>query len=559
MANITTERLELGIDSRSFRITELRNLVTNELVATNAEERLLVRFPLRVSEPEVLTVQSVSSTDDGLELTFLNDCENCRAGVRVTASEDGAHFRLRLATAEPVWLVEWQLYGLRLEEIIVPALGGQALTKDMPAETTLSYKYPFWLNAQFLIAAATHGGIWIRSKDARPRLKLARVRKDDEGFALTYGFEAPGPLESTTVEAEWYLDGYEGGWQVAVEKYQRWMEKAFGLVPLTRNPYFPGWARKINFVLEIWGAHKDRLHPLHTFEQMIDRVQQWSRLHTPERTLLYLPGFAENGIDSHAPDYNPSPQLGGESAFKRLVDVAHNLGYRVMVHTNVLAMTFTHPLYQEFKKHQVVDVFGRPQGWGLDIDGDWLTEPYFAYINPGAQEWGNLMEEVLGQLVEKFGIDAIHLDQTLLAFNVSRGPNFLTGMREHVQRLQSAFPQVLFAGEGLHEQVAAATPLAQIHGLDSIAEVHGMEGQKPWRRPHPVSTYLFGKYTRFVAHLLTKHPSHPMFRLQEAAYAELDVLPALVLYDSGQSMDLPEVKEMLARAERLSDSERSSG
>jgi hypothetical protein len=122
---------------------------------------------------------------------------------------------------------------------------------------------------------------------------------------------------------------------------------------------------------------------------------------------------------------------------------------------------------------------------------------------------------------------------------------------EEYQKLQRAFPHVLFAGEGQHEQTLSALPVAQIHGIDGIAKIHGMEGQTHWREAHPVSAYLFGKYTRFVAHLLTKYPSHPMFKLLEAAYAKLEVIPALCLYDHQQTMDLPEVKKMLERAKSL--------
>ncbi len=276
-----------------------------------------------------------------------------------------------------------------------------------------------------------------------------------------------------------------------------------------------------------------------------------SRLHPPRRTLLYLPGYAEHGIDSRAPDYHPSDHLGGEEKFRNLMDVAHAMGYRVMLHTNVLAMTFDHPLIEQFRQHQVVDLFGREQGWSLDIDGDWLAEPYFAYINPGAVEWGDLMESVIGDLVRSYSLDAVFLDQTLLAFNVSRGRNFVLGMRDHITRLQSAFPGVLFAGEGLHEHVLRPLPMVQIHGIDSIAEIHGMEGKTRWRNAHPVSTYLFGPYTRFTAHLLTKHPSHPMLALQESAYAKLGVIPALCLYAKAQPMDLPAVRAMIRRAQRL--------
>jgi hypothetical protein len=50
---------------------------------------------------------------------------------------------------------------------------------------------------------------------------------------------------------------------------------------------------------------KDQAEPHHTFEQMIERINEFKHYHNPENTLLYIPGFAENGIDSHAPDYNP--------------------------------------------------------------------------------------------------------------------------------------------------------------------------------------------------------------------------------------------------------------
>ena len=80
-----------------------------------------------------------------------------------------------------------------------------------------------------------------------------------------------------------------------------------------------------------------------------------------------------------------------------------------------------------------------------------------------------------------------------------------------------------------------------------------MEGQSSWRKAHPVSTYLFGPYTRFTAHLLTKHPSHTMFQLQEAAYEELGVIPALCLYNHRQEMDLPQTRAMIVRSQRLAD------
>jgi len=520
-------------------------------LCNGGRQSLLIRTARAVSEPVLLACTRRSNGVGGhAQLFFADDSGAWRAELRLDASEAGIHFHLEAAAPEPIWLIEWRISGLDLEEVIIPALGGQRLTAAMPAETVLSYKYPFWWNAQFVIGTVQESGLWLSSQDESADLKLLRVGRHADGFAWSYGFETPAPF-ANEMAVDWWLDGFSGGWQIPVERHRQWMEQAFNLKPLAQKNNFPAWARGINFILEMWGARRDRLEPMHTFAQMAERLQEWSKLHDPAATLVYLPGFAEHGIDSHAPDYHPSPQCGGAGEFGRLIETAHRLGYRVMIHTNVLAMTFNHPLFADFARHRVVDCFGRPQGWGLDMDGEWLAEPYFAYINPGVKAWGDLMTSVLGELIQTYQVDGIFLDQTLLAFNVSQGPNFVAGMRSHIRRLQQAFPEILFAGEGLHEQVLNPLPMAQIHGLDSLTEIHGMEGQTSWRFAHPVSMHLFSPYCLITAHLLTRHPSHPLFSFQEKAYAELGVIPALCLYDHKQPLDLPETWAMIERARTL--------
>jgi hypothetical protein len=420
----------------------------------------------------------------------------------------------------------------------------------MPEGTTLSYKFPFWWNSQFVIGNTNQNSLLFSSRDNDGSLKLLRVGRENESFSITLGFESQAPIISKKLTATFFVESFNSGWNSAVDSHRKWVEKEYGLVEYHQHPHFPKWANDIDFVLELWGARK-RIKPGHTFSQMRVRLKDWAKFHPPRNTLVYLAGYAENGIDSRAPDYNPSEQCGGVDEFKLLINEAHALGYKVMIHTNVLAMTFTHRLYSTFKKFQVLDAFEKEQGWGMDMDGDWLAEPYFAYINPGFKEWGDLMEEIIGELITTFSINAVFLDQTLLAFNVSRGPNFQNGMRNHIARLQKAFPDILFAGEGLHELVLPVLPFVQIHGIDSIAEVHGMEGQLNWRNVHPVTTYLFGKYSRFTGHLLTKHPSHPIFSSQEAAYSKLGVIPVLSLYNNEQKMDLPEVHKMINRAKSI--------
>ncbi len=551
---IRSDSLELSLTSEENGLsTVLVNAKDRTIVCAKGRQRFLIRLLTAVSEPILLNrTVSLSRIGDQLEWLVGDETGAYSAVLKIFPAGKNIHYQIRISSPQPVWLFEWCLNGYDIDNVIIPALGGQSVSSDMPAGTVLSYKYPFWLNAQFIIGQKENSVIMIGSRDAGTAFKLVRISREKDGFALTYGFEAKAPLHDTTFTAEWYICGFDNGWREAVDDYRVWMEKAFGLEPFEQRPYCPVWTRDINFILEIWGAKRDSDTPNHTFDQMIDRIETWKDLHAPEQTLLYLPGFAEKGIDSHAPDYNPSPQCGGAVNFERLINRAHEIGFRIMIHTNVLAMTYTHPKFESFRRFQVVDVFGRPQSWGVDMDGDWLAEPYFAYINPGFVEWGDLMSGILEYLIDTYKLDAVFLDQTLLAFNVSTGPDFISGMREHIRRLQNKFPQVLFAGEGLHEQVAGCLPVAQIHGIDSIKEIHGLNEMAGWRQVHPVSSYLFRRYTRYVAHLLTKHPSHPLFRFQEAAYEQLGVIPALVLYDNGQEIDTPEVRDMIRRAQTLS-------
>ncbi|HDT12649.1 MAG TPA: hypothetical protein ENO01_03220, partial [Candidatus Marinimicrobia bacterium] len=511
-------------------IDTMRIIKSGAVLCQPGVQSILIRTYKAVSEPVILTKLVIKQNNNqGFSLNIKDESGQFVCDLECKYTGKGFHFRANYRTPEPVWMTEWSLSGLDLDDVIVPALGGQVINHQMPEQTTLSYKYPFWLNAQFILGLKGYHGIMIHSRDDSTDLKVARIRRENSRFTLTYGFESCARRQCTQFSTEWFLEGFYDDWRNPVRDYKNWMIRTFGLTPLNKHKAYPAWAKNINFILELWGARRESQVPHHTFEQMIDRLQAFKQIHNPDETLVYLPGFAEHGIDSHIPDYNPGVILGGGEKFRKLVNTAHKLGYKVMIHTNILGMTYSHNQFRDFKKFQVVDAFNRPQGWGMDIDGDWLTEPYFAYINPGVKKWNLLMEDIIGRLIRDYEIDGVFLDQTLLAFNVRRGPDFIRGMCRHIRHLQKAFPHILFAGEGLHEQILPCLPMAQIHGIDSLCDVHGMEGRLPWRNVHPVSRFLFSGFNRYTAHLLTKHPSNPMFRLQESAYEQLNVIPALCL------------------------------
>ncbi|UCE07333.1 MAG: hypothetical protein JSW07_04685, partial [bacterium] len=164
-------------------------------VCAQGKQTILVRTAKAVSEPMLLSRRQLSDFEGNKgQIIFQDRTGNWRAELQIEAVENGIRFGITVTAPEPIWLIEWRLTSLKVDDVIVPALSGQVLTSDMPDETTLSYKYPFWWNAQFVIGKTVNGGLWLFSRDEKPNLKLLRVGKDQDGFSLTYGNEASAPL-----------------------------------------------------------------------------------------------------------------------------------------------------------------------------------------------------------------------------------------------------------------------------------------------------------------------------------------------------------------------------
>jgi hypothetical protein len=244
---ITSERSQLQLGLNPLDIESFFYLLKSTNVCPNGRHSLLLRTPDSVSEPVLLaTVTNVSQSDNCLEIDLSDPTLKHTATISITADDNGIKFNSKFKSPKPIWLVEWKISGLHLEEVLVPALGGQSIKSNTPHGTLLSYKYPFWWNAQFVLGKINGGGIIINSKDEKPELKLLRVLKEKETFEITYGFEVPAPLDKTTFEAEWYIDFYNGDWKNGVDIHREWLEKAFQLKPYKNHPNFPDWALVIS-------------------------------------------------------------------------------------------------------------------------------------------------------------------------------------------------------------------------------------------------------------------------------------------------------------------------
>ena len=189
------------------RSIELRHKSSGSVICQAAAQILLVRHTDAVSEPAVLKkIVKISENGNILQLYFQDETGEYKARLVYNSSSAGLTADLEIVAPRPVWLVEWRISGCDFDDVIIPALGGQVISKTMPVGKTLSYKYPFWLSAQFVIGSKSNEHTMIRSADKSTSMKLVRVGKDRTGFSITYGFEVQAQKMSSVFKASWMIE-----------------------------------------------------------------------------------------------------------------------------------------------------------------------------------------------------------------------------------------------------------------------------------------------------------------------------------------------------------------
>ena len=423
---------------------------------------------------------------------------------------------------EDVYGVQWGCGNLdtRNLELILPAQGGQVINATSPT-TAASFDYPEHWETQLAIVQSEHGGFFVRGADATFQFKALHYEKDIESFALGFETQNQAPFNTLTTakSIRWRLNTYAGDWRVPARQYRDWMEQTFKTKRLTE---MPAWGSEIGLVVIYHGME------LPILEKLAEQVN-------PAKTLLYLSQWRRDDYDTNYPDYTASENFGS------FLEVARQYGFRVMLHTNFPGIAPSHPLYAELQQYQFRHPWnGNPMGWFWNR----LEEPgRHAFINPASSEFRRILVEQLTNLSQKYPMDAIHLDVSLIARNdangLIEGLNSAQGNLQLHTDLTEAIPWVVFGGEGLHEVTFSREHFAQrlVYALDI--------------QPHPISTFLFSPYTLLYGHLGLPNPDIGPKLYQEylALYEHWGILPTLRLWSVEQfDADHPETQRLLAMA-----------
>ena len=413
-----------------------------------------------------------------------------------------------------VYGVQWGCGNLNVRKLglILPARGGQIIDAESPI-ISRTFTYPglwkagIW-EAQLAVLQGEQGGFFVRGADETFRFKALHYEKDIESFALGFETQNQAPFDALTTAKSivWRLNTYSGDWRVPARQYRNWMEKTFK--PWRLNE-MPTWVQEIGLVVPLIALLD------------IDVLDKLAKQVDPTKTLLYLVDWRKDGYDVNYPDYTP------KAGFGDFIEAAHRHGFRVMPHTNLVGVSTYHPLYTEFKKSQFRDE------WNNNLIG-WRWEQTknpqrHAWINLADSKFRTLFVQQLKKIWVKYRVDAFHLDVSSVVVNDANG--LIDGLNSaqgnvlmHLE-LAEAMPGVVFSGEGLHEVTFFRESFAQRW---KISPWHGRSSAKP----HPISAFLFSRYTLPYGYLGMPNPDQNPLSYQEYldSYESWGILPTLKIW-----------------------------
>lgn len=397
------------------------------------------------------------------------------------------------------------IHNLSLEHgnLILPSNSGIELSKATLKSQTITWPSSWEWELQMAIFQGQEGGFWIWSTENDFRFKSLEIQKlTDNIFALglRHYNNAPFSDHVTLKPAEWRLNVYEGNWQVPAEKYRIQLESIYAPELFAASA---DWLDDISLIVNI----PLDVRYLHVLKEKVN----------PENTLLYIPQWRAYGYDINYPDYTM-----GEAA-KSFIATAKELGFRIMLHTNFNGVSPTHPLYKELEPYIARDPSsGSTMGWYLHTDA-----PYrHAYINPASNRYREVFVQALRKLYDEYGVDAFHLDASLVNINdrngLIDGLNYPQGNLQLHRELREAMPNAVFAAEGLNEINFGVSSFAQVRYTPSDTII--LRPPVP-ETAHPITAFVLMPYTRYYGYLGTQHPESIAYIRNMTAYEMKGLIP----------------------------------
>ncbi len=489
-------------------------------------------------DPEATAVTAVAGRTviDCGRLTWAGGQERCDGSARIEAARtvDGLEIVVSAHHRQPVRCVKLLVRDLPSGDVIGAFWGRSPLRRE---GTILTYPTPLHTPLVFLAPAdGTH--TYFQSLDDRVRAKRFAFYRRDGDLIGELIFEALATEMSGSITIPPWRIGRTAHPEAVVEQHRQHIERAYGLRPWESRADVPAWAREIALVVALHGMHwSGRI--FNSYGQMLEALRWIVDRIEGRRVLAFLPGWEGRYYWQYG-DYRPEPRLGGEEGFARLAAGACELGVWLMPMFGANCVNAGLPGFEEWGRPAIMH-----SASGLEFQGnrpDWDTsrahDPgWQAWLNPGAPSWRARLVEQVTRLVERYGLPAVFFDTQHVWTNDPHYPVYqgLVALRDE---LKARFPELLIAGEGWYDALAAVTPVSQVGAPQQWPEI-------------------FSNYCRTFLHLSAGDPGRGSTGVHELGRREFALAPdapywwpTLAVVDGTIERAPERAEEVIAQAKR---------
>ena len=370
-----------------------------------------------------------------------------------------------------------------------------------------------------IVTAADNSCIAISSRDTMVCTKRFFFQPGDQGYRVEAIAEAP----AWNQQKRWQVPGWRimrtTNADAAVQAHYEYLNRTYRLKKWDERTDVPPWMRQVALVTTMHGQHFTGF----IFNDYVKQLEilRWMATQIPaERVLIFLSAWDGRYYWDY-PNYKVSDRMGGEAGFRRLIDEAHKLGFRIMPMFGTNSANRRQPMFSKVEDAVVHKVDGDvvDLNW-VDWDNDRHQEGWAAYMNLGVDSWRNWLAGRIDEMIMKYGVDAYFLDIVGGHINSKNG-DMHEGTRKLVMELRAKHPQVPCVGEMAYDALVEFIPMFHV-GLGRM-----------------------GQYSKYFQHLSSPAPGRGSSGVHESGFGRFN--PDTLSLSAGAIPTLQVVDDTFAR------------
>ncbi len=307
----------------------------------------------------------------------------------------------------------------------------------------------------------------LRSLDSRVGAKRFYFQPGPDGYRVEMIAEADGwnQQKKWTVPT-WSLATHATP-DAAVNAHYAHVERAFHLSTWDARTDVPTWMRNLAMVTTLHGQHYTG-YIFNDYARQLDILRWIATQIPPDRVMVFLSAW-DGRYYWNYPNYQVDARMGGADGFRRLMDGAHKLGFRMLPMFGTNAANRRQPVFKRLQDAAVQKIDGDVLdiNW-VDWDNDRHQEGWLSYMNLGVPSWRNWLAGRIDEMITNYGADAYFLDIVGGWMNNTSG-DMHDGVRQLVLDLRAKHPGVPCVGEMPYDALLEFIPMYQV-GLGRLQQ-----------------------------------------------------------------------------------------